>query len=166
MLVLYRSLLRLYPAAYYREYGPEMALVFAEAQADARAKKLRTRVLFYFRESAGLVAGAVRQHLFSPSGNLSRRFSMRPEFRFPRSTVLLMCVILAGVVWAIEKAKVIQVRYGPPETMAVWDPLPWSLLLALALVLASVATVWGILFALQRTGMHRLDKVQAWPPQH
>jgi hypothetical protein len=40
-----------------------------------------------------------------------------------------------------------------------------SILLALLLVLAAVGTVWGILFALHRTGMQRLDNVQTWPEQ-
>jgi hypothetical protein len=165
MLAIYRSLLRLYPAAYYREYGPEMVLVFAQAHSDTQARSLKTRASFYFREGTGLVAGALRQRLFGPSWNLPRRFNMRPEFRFPRSTVFLMCVILAGVVWAIEKAKVIQMKYGPAETMAVWDSLPWWLLYVFAFALVSVAVVWAILFALRRTGMHRLGNVQTWPEQ-
>jgi hypothetical protein len=32
-------------------------------------------------------------------------------------------------------------------------------------VLAVVGAVWGILFALHRTGMHRLDRMRAWPDQ-
>lgn len=166
MLAIYRSLLRLYPTAYFREYAGEMTWVFAQAQTEVREKALPVRALFCFREITGLVAGALRQRLFGPNWNLSRRFSMRPEFRFPRSTVFLMCVILAGVIWAIEKAKVIQMKYGPAATVAVWDPLPWSLLLALGLVLAAVAAAWGVLFALRQTGMHRLGNVQTWTEQH
>ena len=92
---------------------------------------------------------------------------MRPEYRFPRSTVFLMCVILAGVVGAIDKAKtIVHMKSGlPVGTTAVWYPMLWSLLFALALVLAAVAVGWGILFALRRTGMHRLGNVQTWPMQ-
>lgn len=94
---------------------------------------------------------------------------MRPEFRFPRSTVFLMWVILAGVVLAIEKAKtVVRLKEGlPPGTITVWDPMLWSMLCALLLVIVMVAAagVWGILFALRRTGMQRFDNIQTWPEQ-
>ena len=90
---------------------------------------------------------------------------MQPQFRFPRSTVFLMLVILAGVMLAIEKAKmVVQMKQGLPlDTVAVWHPLFW--LYPFAVVLAIVGLVWGILFALRRTGMHRLDRIRAWPDQ-
>ena len=90
---------------------------------------------------------------------------MRPEFRFPRSTVFLMWVILAGVVLAIQKAKaVVAMNEGLRlETVAIWHPLFW--LSPLAVVLAIVFAVWGILFALRRTGMHRLANVQTPPDQ-
>lgn len=84
---------------------------------------------------------------------------MQPQFRFPRSTVFLMWVILAGVVLAIEKAKSIQVKYGPQELMAVWNSLPWFLFLFPAVACAAVAAVWGILYSLRRSGVHRLENV-------
>lgn len=88
---------------------------------------------------------------------------MRPQFRFPGSTVFLMCVILAGVVLAIDKAKtVVQMREGLPTGIALgWHSLFWLYPFAVALAIAGA--VWGILFALRRTGMHRLDSVQTWP---
>lgn len=158
MLVLYRNLLRLYPAEFFREYAGEMTLVFSQAQENARAKNFMARITFCLREVSGTLIGALRQRLFGPNWNLSRRFNMRPEFRFPRSTVFLMCVILAGVVLAIDKAlNIVQMKEGlPPGTVSAWDPMVWALLFALALVLTAVASVWGILFALRRTGMHRL----------
>jgi hypothetical protein len=168
MLALYRKLLRLYPAAYFREYGGEMTLVFAQAQADTREKTLGARVSFCFREVTGLLVGAVRLRFCGP-GDWSgmRRFDMHPEFRFPRSTVVLMSVILAGVVLAIDKAKdIVRMKEGlPSEIHAVWDSLLWWLLFAPLLILAAVGVGWGILFALGRTGMHRLEKVQTWPEQ-
>jgi phosphoribosylcarboxyaminoimidazole (NCAIR) mutase len=90
---------------------------------------------------------------------------MHPGFRFPRSTVVLMCVILAGVVLAIDKAKtIVQMKSGVPHaSLAVWDAMLSTILLALLLVVAAVGTVWGILFALHRTGMQRLQNVQTWP---
>jgi hypothetical protein len=78
-----------------------------------------------------------------------------------------MCVILAGVVLAIDKAKdIVRMKDGlPPGTMTVWDPMLWSVLFALLLVIGMVAAVWGILFALRRTGMQRLDNIETWPEQ-
>jgi hypothetical protein len=166
MLALYRSLLRLYPAAYFREYGGEMILVLAQAHADMRKQTRGARVSFCFREVTGLVVGAVRQRFCGPGDwNGMRRFDMRPEFRFPRSTVVLMWVILAGVVLTIDQAKtIVRVKEGlPPGITAAWGSL-W-LLFAPLLVLAAAAAGWGILFALRRTGMHRLEKMQTGPEQ-
>jgi len=163
MLALYRFLLRLYPRDYFREYAGEMEWVFRHAQEDARRQTLRRRALFCTREISGAIAGALRQRLFSVWGpNLSRRFDMRPGFRFPRSTVFLMFVILAGVELTIHKAKtIVAIREGfrPVE---IWHSLLFSLY-PLVLALAIVGAVWGILFALQRTGMHRLANLQASP---
>jgi hypothetical protein len=159
-------LLRLYPASYRDEFGDEMASVFRAAQSEiplAAASKLS----FYRREFVGILSGALRAHLDSLFGPTVpfRRFYMQPQFRFPRSTVFLMCVILAGVIMAIEKAKiVVQMKEGlPVETVAVWHPLFWFY--PFAVVLAVVGAVWGILFALRRTGMHRLDRMRVWPDQ-
>jgi hypothetical protein len=166
MLRLYRSLLYLYPPTCRAEFGDEMAYVFTQAQSEIASCGIFARAGFCVREIRGLIAGALRAHILGLFGFHwvpFRRFSMRPGFRFPRSTVFLMCVILAGVILAIERAKDIQIKYGGAESTAVWDPLPWSLLLALALALAAVVAGWGILFALRRTGMHRLASVQTGP---
>jgi len=161
----YRSLLHLYPAARRREFGYEMTYVFACAQTGVRENgRVLTRALFYAREFLGLLAGAFTAHvcnLFGCDHWLPfRRFDMRSGFKFPRSTVFLMCAILGGVVLAIEKAKDITVKYGPPDVVAVVNPLPLFLLFALAAPAVFVAATWGILFALRRTGMHRLSNVE------
>lgn len=159
-LTIYRWLLCLYPVAYRHEFGEEMAYVFCEARYDL-PPALPERISFYLREFAGLVWGALEAHLnclFGPAIPF-RRFDMQPQFRFPRSTVVLMWVILAGVLLTIEKAKTIQVKYGPQEVMAVWNSLPWFVFLFPALACVAVAAAWGILFALRRTGMHRLANV-------
>lgn len=161
MLRVFLSLLYLYPSAYRREFGDEMSSVFLAARSGV--PPMFARAIFYLREMKGLLAGALHAHLFSVFGHddwmYLRRFKMRPQFRFPRSTVFMMWVILAGVLLAIEKAKTVQVKYGPQEVMAVWNSLPWFLLFFPALACATVAVVWGILFALHRTGMHRLNNV-------
>src|SRR3954451_3975191 len=102
MLRAYRSLLYIYPAAYRHEFGDEMGDVFMQARAEVAIRSFFTRAGFYVREGSGLIKGAARAHLTSilgfNNGTPFRRFNMRPEFRFPRSTIVLMLVILAGVV--------------------------------------------------------------------
>jgi hypothetical protein len=168
MLILYRCLLYLYPAAYRHEYAEEMTFVFCQAQKAVRSEGLAARASFCAREIAGLLFGALREHFRSIADSYDcipfTRFDMHPEFRFPRSTLFLMLVILAGVVLAIQKAKSIQLKYGAgANLMSVWPVLPWSLAFMLVLVCATVAIIWAILFALRRTGMHRIAKVQTWP---
>jgi hypothetical protein len=159
VLAVYRTLLRLYPAEYFREYAAEMTWVFEQAKEDTRAKKLTARMLFCAHEICGVIGGATRQRLFGCwDSNSSRRFNM--EFRFPRSTVFLMWVILAGVLLAIAEAKNIALPYGPTETRSVWSMLPWFIVVSAVLVCCATAITWGILFALKRTGMHRLENMQ------
>jgi len=167
MLRIYQALLHLYPAAQRLEFGDEMVGVFSHAKADLNPGFIR-RVGFYWQEFSGLIYGAAQshfRHLFGIHDWLAfRRWNMRPGFRFPRSTMFLMCVILAGVVLAIDKAKeVVRMKDGlPPGTISVWDPMLWSVLIVLLLIGAAAATVWGILFALHRTGMQRLDNIATW----
>ena len=160
MLRLYRSLLCLYPPAYRSEFGPEMTSVFVQAMQDMREQSLLRRGFFYAREACGLISGAARSHLGYVSGNdwtPFRRFNMYRQFRFPRSTVFLMCVILAAVTFAIEKAQHIQAdRTGAQLRTETAAPL----ILTFIIVYVAAAAGWGILFALRRTGVHRLDKVQ------
>ena len=170
MVRVYRSLLYLYPASCRHEFGDEMEYAFSRARNDVReGGGILAAAAFYIRELLGLFAGAFSAHICSLFGFdhwiRFRRFNMRPGFKFPRSTVFLMCVILAGVVLAIEKAKDITLKYGPPHVVAVGNPLPWFLLSVLGAAAVIVAATWGILFALHRTGMHRLDDVQSWPEQ-
>lgn len=167
MRFLYRVLLHLYPVAYREEFGEEMQCVFLHAQAEVSFAPLLKRATFLAREVLGLVSGAAQAHLLPLFGMDElvrlRRLNMRPQFRFPRSTMFMMWVILAGVLLAIEKAKSIQVKYGPEEVMVVWNSLPWFLFLFPALAFIVVAAAWGLLFVLRRTGIHRLDTVQVWP---
>ena len=160
MLRLYRSLIYLYPAAYRNEFGLEMTSVFAQAKQDIRGQSLLRRGLFYAREAGGLLSGAARCRLGCVPGDdwtPFRRFNMNRQFRFPRSTVFLMCAILAGVAFAIEKAQHIQANpTGNPLRTETAAPL----ILSFILVYVAAAVGWGILFALRRTGMHRLSNLQ------
>ncbi len=163
MLSLYRSLLYLYPSLYRREYADEMISVFRDAQAELTAGSFAERISFRARESAGLLAGALRERIRAISGRYQlisfTRFDMRTEFRFPRSTVFLMSIIFAGVILVMEKANTIQVKYAD-GVGSIWPSLPWFLGLTLLFTCAAVLVVWGILFALGRTGVHRLAKIQ------
>jgi hypothetical protein len=159
MLQVYRSLLYLYPAGYRREFGEEMACVFREAQRSV-GRTLSARASFCFREIAGLLSGAAREHFHSFTGshnwNSARRLHMR---RFPRSTILLMIVILAGVVLTIENARDVQLKYDA-SSISVWNSFPGFVTFGFALVLIAAVSGWAILFALRRSGMHRLSDVQ------
>jgi hypothetical protein len=68
MTCLYRLLLHLYPPSHRREYADEMIAVFRDAQADIRSESLRERIALRTRETLGLLAGAVLEHLRIFSG--------------------------------------------------------------------------------------------------
>jgi hypothetical protein len=161
MLSLYRSLLYLYPAAYRREYGDEMAGVFCEAQS-ATKKDFRPRASFFLKEVVGLLNGAMHEHWRAVVGShasmslwSSRRFTMRSGFRFPKSTAALMAVILAGVALTIEKARPIVASAGEPDYPDLFGGT--VVLFVTACVLAGAG--WAVLFALRRSGVHRLAEV-------
>lgn len=174
MLALYRSLLYLYPAEYRREYGEEMMDVLSEVQAETRKRSGLARVLSGVHESGGLLHGALVEHLRSITGSydsgifssrfLSRRFAMRSEFRFPKATVALMTVILAAIIFTIEKAKAISASVphanpavGPIHS-AQFTILP-SLLVAMISAIVVGVIGWAILFALHRSGVHHLAEM-------
>lgn len=163
MLIFYRWLLYLYPRLYRREYKDEMVSVFRDAHADVAAGSCRERISFRVRETLGLLAGAVREHSRIITGSdpliSFRGFNVRPEFRFPRSTVFLMSVIFGGVIVAMEKANTIQVKYAA-GVGSIWPSLPWFLVFTLLFTGAAAMVGWGILFALGRTGTHRLANIQ------
>jgi len=171
-LSLYRHALRLYPGFHREQFGEEMIALFRELQADMATKGMFAQGLFCVRETAGVVAGALREHwrvwggehvwlLFS-----SRRFTMRTEFRFPKATAVLMTLILAGVVLAIQKGEAIQASVPDTNPLVVSiHPVHSTLLPGVVIGLASFYAAgligWAILFALRRSGVHRLDETSA-----
>jgi hypothetical protein len=81
---------------------------------------------------------------------------MQRQFRFPRSTVLLMLVILAGVMLAIAEASSVA-----GDTLgAGWRSLVSLLVYMLLSMCTAAAVAWWILHALRRTGLHRLQDVR------
>jgi hypothetical protein len=163
MTSLYRFLLYLYPPSHRREYADEMIAVFRDAQAEIRPESLRKRIAFRMRETLGLLAGAMQERLRFFSGRSPMisftRCDMRPEFRFPKSAVLLMSVIFGGVMFAMKEASAVQAKYGSASD-SMWRTFPGFAGWTFAFVLVMVAIVWAILFALGRTGVHRLANIQ------
>jgi len=167
MFSLYRSLLYLYPPAHRYEYGEEMMAVFVELETETWKKGALARGLFCAREVKGLLGGALLEHVRTiagahrPSPFFSRRLTVRTEFRFPKATATLMTIILAAIVMAIEKAKAIQasIPYSNPHVGPI-QPAQFTLLPTLLLIMAfacmSGGIGWAILFALHRSGVHRL----------
>lgn len=166
---LYGCLLYLYPVGYRRQFAEEMIHVFRQSEADARSESPSKHVAFCLRELSGLLSGALREQMRTILGSYeyipTTRFNMRPEFRFPRSTVCLMSLILAAVVLAITKATTIEVKYGVGAMETVWPSTLLFLAVVTGFVCSVVGVVWGILFAMRRTGMHRLSNVQPWREQ-
>jgi hypothetical protein len=180
MLALYRCLLYLYPAAYRDEYGEEMAGVFRETlsdlQSETEGKGFLPRALFLLREFAGLFHGAIEERLRTIATSdswlsvPSRRFTMHSEFRFPKATPVLMAVILAGVILTIEKATAIEdsLPYSNPQLPPIHAE-HFTFFPAMAVIFLSAYAMavigWAVLFALRRSGMHRLSEMPAAPPQ-
>ena len=167
MFSVYRSLLYLYPPAQRHEYGEEMLAALREVQSEAAKQGMAARNLFWLREVQGLLAGALREHLRTITGShcpppiVSRRLSMRSEFRFPKATATLMTIILAAVVMAIEKATAIQNSILPSSPpVGPIQPAHFTFLPTLLLILSLACLVgilgWVILFGLHRSGAQRL----------
>ena len=150
-----------------------MTAVFLEASADRRTKPYALRAAFYLREITGLLRGAFHEHIrfrsdagwFAP-----RRFAMRSEFRFPKSTTALMSVILAGVILAIEKGKAVaaSVPFAHPRLPPI-RPLPPTFPQTIGIMFAAVYLVaiaaWAVLFAFGRSGIHRISELSVEPSQ-
>jgi hypothetical protein len=121
-----------------------------------------------------LLYGALHEHLRPFSGAHDRgsfsflflggRVSMRSEFRFPKATVGLMLVILAAVMFTIEKAKAISasIPHANPPVGHIYPSqitiLPMLLVVLLGAIGAGVIG-WAILFALRRSGLQQLAEM-------
>lgn len=170
MLRVYRGLLYLYPARYRRQFAEEMSSVFCQARQAVRKATITTLALFLAREISGLLLGALREHGDSITGahdwNPLRRFDMRSEFRFPRSSVVLMTVIFLGIILAVEKSHSVQLKYSAnPNFMSVYSTFWEFLAVGFALACAAAVSGWLVLFVLRRSGMHRLSHLQTWPDE-
>jgi hypothetical protein len=167
MLTVSRSLLRLYPAEYRKQFGEEMFALLLELGAENANRRFIERAKFYLRETAGLICGALREHLRILTGAdvgptlPMRRFAMRDGFRFPKSTAILMAIILAGVVVAIRKGEAIAASLpNVSQPIAPIHSAPSYLLPGVVagfiFFYAAGLAGWAVLFALRRSGIHRL----------
>ncbi len=68
MLSLCRYLLYLYPPAHRLEYGEEMLAVLRQRQMESRDSGVMARWGFWVREIAGLLHGALREHVLGHDG--------------------------------------------------------------------------------------------------
>jgi hypothetical protein len=164
---LYRHLLYLYPDGFRREFAEEMACVFEEVHGAVPHKTWGAWLKFVLRELAGLICGALREHVRSSMGHdyiPFRRYKMQQQFRFPKATAILMSLILFGVVLAIMKATAIEVQYGRAAA-DVSPSLPIMVVFGLLVISAVVSIVLGVLFATKRSGVQRLANLQSWPEQ-
>jgi len=170
MLRVYRKLLRLYPTEYRELFGEEMIAVLLQERDENANRKLAARARLALREIAGLVGGALHEHvrvrfefrdvLFLYDG----RFTMRNGFRFPKATAVLMTIILAGVIVAIRKGEVIATTL-PPFSQPVTPVHPAhsyllpGVIAGILFFYAVGLAGWAIVFALRRSGVHRLADV-------
>ena len=164
MLAIYQRLLQLYPRGHRQNFGAEMSAVFEDLRGDLALQGFVTRLTFYVREGSGLLLGALREH-WRESG--IGRFKMQSEFRFPKATWILMTIILAGVVSAIEKGEAISASVPDPGP-AIIPPIhagPHTLVYGIAELFAAIYAVgllaWGILFVLRRSGAERIGGIES-----
>jgi hypothetical protein len=170
MLNVYRQLLRLYPAAYQREFADEMLAVIAEARSEVIGKHVIERALFNLREVLGLVTGALTEHLRIAEWRdfkfpfPRKEFIMRNGFRFPKSTVIFMMLILGGVLVAIKKGG--DIARSLPDVnpqIAPIQPSHWALVPPVVLLWMFFSALgllgWVVLFGLRKSGLHRLERM-------
>ena len=89
---------------------------------------------------------------------------MRSEFRFPKSTVTLMGIILIAIMVAIEKAKAIQQSIPPSHTdvgpiQPAYVAIVPTFLIALAGICVCSLLLWAVLFAFHRSGTQRFSEL-------
>src|SRR5215469_1539339 len=170
MLTVYRQLLRLYPKAYRQQFADEMLAVFVDARADIAKKDFFAQTIFFICEILGLIGGVCGEHLrglLGPDSGFplpTRSFVMRNGFRFPKTTAVLMTLILCGVVLAIKRGEEIAMslpQVNPPivPIQPVHSTLLPPIILFSLFFYAAGVLGWVILFALRRSGVHRLDQI-------
>jgi len=90
------------------------------------------------------------------------------SFRFPRSAIFLMIAtfltILAAIGLAAEMSRTVQRQFGGPDLISGWwSALPGMFVTVFLLFWGVGAIGYAVLFALRRTGAHRLSNIETWP---
>ena len=91
---------------------------------------------------------------------------MKSEFRFPKTTWILMTIILAGVVSAIEKGEAISASVpGPGPAIPPIHSGPHTLVYGIAELFAAIYAIgllaWGILFVLRRSEAEHIGGIES-----
>ncbi|MGH9524502.1 MAG: hypothetical protein ACRD3E_18420 [Terriglobales bacterium] len=175
MRTLYRWLLRLYPCAFRLEFGAEMELVFADAMAASEKAGRWPTATFLTREFGGLIGGAVRERLNTDlSEAMVRRFTMsRNRFRFSWAAIGFMTLTLAIVLYIIREGRTIAGAMAGKtytfegHTYTFYGTGHISFLqtfgFAFSVTVVLVLIVMAAMFALHRSGVHRLEEAKTWP---
>jgi hypothetical protein len=84
------------------------------------------------------------------------------QFRFPRSAIFLMLLILATTVIAIERARDVSQLYGGLRLPEGWlGVLPFFV--TVTAVTGSIAALgYGVLYVLHRSGAQRFLNIRTW----
>ena len=84
---------------------------------------------------------------------------MRSEYRFPRSAIFLMMVLLVAVVVAIESVR--GIAAGETKPISGWAILR-VFMFGAGLMCVSGAIGYAIMSVLRRTGVDRLANIPTW----
>lgn len=166
MLSIYEQLLRLYPASYRQQFEDEMLSVFHELRSENRIHTRLRRGIFYLREIAGVLRGAASERCRVLRGKdvglFEGGFMMRDGFRFPKTTAVLMTLILAGIVVAIQKGEAIQASLpasNPPIGAIQPHPAMLASIVSFLLIFYAAGSIgWIILLALRKFGVRRVHE--------
>src|SRR5215472_4888432 len=158
MIAWYRKLLCLYPAEYRKRFSEEMLAVLFQEREENGKRRLKNRARVVVRETAGLLRGALNEHfrmiteIHEQLSFVTGRFAMRNGFRFPKSTIVFMALILGGVLLAIKKGLDIATsvpNVNPPlpvHIQPVHSILLGGMPLFFAFFYAAGLVGWAILF--------------------
>ena len=122
-LVLYRLLLRLYPAQFREDYESEVMLVFRRDWCNQRS---RAAALWYFITVAtAVLSDAPREHFAMLRSDL--HYALRRSFRSPWFTVVTIATLALGMgvnsaLFSVVKPVLLEnLPYGHPDQLArVW----------------------------------------------
>ena len=164
MLILFRWLLSLYPAAFFMEFSEEMAKCFRQRMQDVQHENWRTRGWFFAREFSGVFLGAMSEQMGGRFDDLFRRFDMR-SFRFSRLALVFMILALVGVLAAIKTAVHIAVMQQPAYPgVDVVSVLQVSSVMVVVMAILGVVG-YAVLRVANKSAGQRLADIHTWPQE-